>query len=294
MPLAIALHIVSEVARALAYAHAFDDLGIVHRDVTPDNVMLAFSGEVKLVDFGIARSDVDATLTSTGHIVGRPIYTAPEVWEGAQADRRADIYSLGVVLWQLLTGRRIRGGAPGRRRARRPRRPRTIRTCPADLDAVVARALAPDPKQRYQHAAELQEALRAFVPPGFLAEPALAELLARHFDVPRERRMLAAEVERATRSLGVAEPNHEPAPDALQRRARSAATARRAPVPTPIRGHGRARSERSASRSRPASACAFGVAGRGTGRRARLGARPAVGGRPERAVGSSHAARRRT
>ena len=107
VPLAIAVHVVSEIARALAYAHAFGDLGIVHRDVTPDNVMLAFSGEVKLVDFGIARSNVDATLTSTGHIVGRPTYTAPEVWDGAQADRRADIYSLGVVLWQLLTGRRL-------------------------------------------------------------------------------------------------------------------------------------------------------------------------------------------
>jgi eukaryotic-like serine/threonine-protein kinase len=201
VPLAIAIHVVSEIARALAYAHAFGDLGIVHRDVTPDNVMLAFSGEVKLVDFGIARSNVDATLTSTGHIVGRPTYTAPEVWDGAQADRRADIYSLGVVLWQLLTGRRfedVRASGANRAPAPSAHNPEL----PARLDGVVARALAPDPGQRFQTAGELQEALRPFSPSDFLPEPALAELLARHFDVARERRMLASEVERARIFLG--------------------------------------------------------------------------------------------
>ncbi len=197
VPLATAVHVVSEIARALAYAHAFGDLGIVHRDVTPDNIMLAFSGEVKLVDFGIARSNVDATLTSTGHIVGRPTYTAPEVWDGAQADRRADIYSLGVVLWQLLTGRRLEDvRASGTNRVA-PAPSAHNPEVPARLDGVVARALAHDPGQRFQTAGELQEALRPFLATAFLPEPALAELLARHFDVARERRMLASEVERA-------------------------------------------------------------------------------------------------
>jgi serine/threonine-protein kinase len=210
VPLAIAAHIVSEVARALAHAHAFGDLGIVHRDVTPDNVMLGFSGDVKLVDFGIARSNVDATVTSTGHIVGRPIYTPPEVWEGTRADRRADIYSLGVVLWQLLTARRLKearlgGGRPAPA-------PSTINPeLPAELDAVVSRALARDPNERYQGAGELQEALRPFLPADPGAQPALAELLARHFDVARERRMLAVDVQRAMRLLGSAP---EPEPDA--------------------------------------------------------------------------------
>jgi serine/threonine-protein kinase len=200
IPLPIAVHIVCEVAQALAHAHAFGGLGIVHRDVTPDNVMLAFSGEVKLVDFGIARSNIDATLTSAGQIVGRPAYTAPEVCEGALADRRADIYSLGVVLWQLLTGRRLEsaragGGKPA---------PAPSAVNPAvgsDLDAVALRALASDPDDRYQTAGELQDALRPFIPAGFLAGSALAALLGRHFDVARERRMLADDVARAQRYL---------------------------------------------------------------------------------------------
>src|SRR4051812_128559 len=229
IPLATTLHIASEVARALSYAHAFGDLGIVHRDVTPDNVMLSFAGEVKLIDFGIARSDVDAALTSAGQIVGRPTYTAPEIWKGAQADRRADIYSLGVVVWQLLTGRRFAEAGPDDQ-SPTPAPSAHNPDVSADLDAVVMRALASGPEQRYQDAAELQEALRAFVPPGFLPERALAELLARHFDVPRERRMLAAEVARATRSLDRAGTVHEPAGDTAHRRVRPTAIARRAPA----------------------------------------------------------------
>jgi eukaryotic-like serine/threonine-protein kinase len=216
VPLAISVHVVSEVARALAYAHAFGDLGIVHRDVTPDNVMLAFSGEVKLVDFGIARSNADATLTSTGLIVGRPTYTAPEVWEGTKADRRADVYSLGVVLWQLLTGRRLEdaslSGEP------LPVPSALNPAVPAPLDAVTLRALADAPDQRYQTAGELQDALRPFLPLGFTPKTALAELVARHFDADREHRMLADDVERATRFLAAAaapeipRPSKPPAP----------------------------------------------------------------------------------
>jgi hypothetical protein len=224
IPLPIGVHIVCEVARALAHAHAFGGLGIVHRDVTPDNVMLAFSGEVKLVDFGIARSNADATLTSAGQVVGRPAYTAPEAWEGRPADSRADIYSLGVVLWQLLTGRRLEnapamGGEP-------PAAPSAVNPKVASgLDAVTLRALAPDPARRHQTAGELQEALGPFIPARFQAGAALADLLARHFDVARERRMLAEDVARAQRHLDDGGGDDDSAAAPARRRPRPAVVA---------------------------------------------------------------------
>ncbi len=124
------------------------------------------------------------------------MYTAPEVWDGAQADRRADIYSLGVVLWQLLTGRRledVRVSGANRAPAPSAHNPEV----PARLDARRRARPGARPGPAFQAAGELQEALRPFLPTEFLPEPALAELLARHFDVARERRMLASEVERA-------------------------------------------------------------------------------------------------
>ena len=195
VPLPIALHIVSEIARALAHAHSFADLAIVHRDVTPDNVMLSFAGEVKLVDFGIARSNADATLTRAGHVVGRPTYTAPEVWEGGKADRRADLYSLGVVMWQLLAGRRFGDDSEVQDRSPWPA------DLPGGLTDVVERALRPNPDDRYQDANKLREDVRRFLPDGFDAKTALADLIARYFDVARERQILGEDVARARRLL---------------------------------------------------------------------------------------------
>jgi len=199
LPVPLAVYIVSEVARALHYAHTFRKLGIVHRDVTPDNIMLAFSGAVKLVDFGIARSNADATLTQAGFVVGRPIYTAPEVWEGARADRRSDIYSLGVVLWQLLAGRPLEP-------ADTESSPSQINPdVPPELSAVNLRAFDADPAHRYQSAGALHQALTPYLPRGFSAAAQLSELLARHFDVAREQQMLAEDVAHARPLLATVE-----------------------------------------------------------------------------------------
>jgi serine/threonine protein kinase len=102
LPARLALHITREVARALAYAHG---QGVVHRDIAPDNVMLTFAGEVRLLDFGIARIASDPRLTRPGWSVGREAYAAPEVVAGGAGDPRSDVFSLGVLLWQLLSRR---------------------------------------------------------------------------------------------------------------------------------------------------------------------------------------------
>ena len=99
------------MARALGYAHRLTDggrpLGIVHRDVSPHNVLVSFEGEVKLADFGIARAMNQAGLTEPGTVKGKFAYMAPEQARTGPLDGRADVFSLGVVLWELCTGRRL-------------------------------------------------------------------------------------------------------------------------------------------------------------------------------------------
>jgi len=106
-----AVHVGVEVCRALAYAHrlAADGrpLGLVHRDVSPHNVLVSFEGEVKLADFGIARAMSQAGLTDPGTVKGKLAYMAPEQARGEPVDGRADVFALGVLLWELCTGRRL-------------------------------------------------------------------------------------------------------------------------------------------------------------------------------------------
>ncbi|MDA8202706.1 MAG: protein kinase, partial [Chloroflexi bacterium] len=155
----------AEVAHALAAAHA---RGIVHRDVKPGNVLVAADGRVKVTDFGIARAWADARLTLPGVTLGSVHYMSPEQALGEQATEVSDVYSLGVVLYELLTGRRpwegdtaaavamARIGTP-------PPRVADIRPgVPATLDAIDRRALEPDPAARFPSAGALAEALEAF------------------------------------------------------------------------------------------------------------------------------------
>jgi serine/threonine protein kinase len=155
--------IAASVAEALHHAH---ERGIVHRDVKPSNVMLLPTGEPKIMDFGIAKLPA-SQLTRAGEVMGSPAYMSPERAREQPVDHRADIFSLGAVLYELLTGRRA-FGAPSipailRRVASEDPAPvsQLEPGLPAGLDAVVRRALAKDPERRHASGEELAAELRA-------------------------------------------------------------------------------------------------------------------------------------
>jgi serine/threonine-protein kinase len=170
IPLEAALELVRQAAEALAFAHRN---GVVHRDVKPGNLLLTREGRVKLTDFGIARVDQGAR-TRTGILVGSPRYMSPEQLSAREVDGRSDLFSLGALLYELITGL-------GPFDAERPEDVLTlmqnittrhhqpasqvVRDLPAAVDAIVERALAKDPAARYatgdEMAAALREALRA-------------------------------------------------------------------------------------------------------------------------------------
>src|SRR5499425_2711178 len=114
-PIPVAVHLIKELARGLAYAHSFEGLSLVHRDVSPPNVLLSYSGEVKLTDFGLASSTLKLEKTAPGIIYGKVSYMSPEQSRGEPLDGRTDLYASGIILWELLTGRQLfpSGKPPG-------------------------------------------------------------------------------------------------------------------------------------------------------------------------------------
>jgi hypothetical protein len=163
MPPADAVAVAVDIARALAAAHA---LGLIHRDIKPGNVMLLPDGRVKVVDFGIARAAGSDTLTHTGVVLGSTAYLSPEQAGGQPVDERADLYSLGCVLYEMLTGRvPFRADTPIATMYRHVNEdappPSTIAPVQPELEDVVLRCLEKDPKRRVASAAELEAALLA-------------------------------------------------------------------------------------------------------------------------------------
>src|SRR5919106_1600982 len=159
--------IAADVAAALESAH---QKGLVHRDVKPGNVMIDHDGRVKVVDFGIARAAADDTLTQTGLVLGTAAYLSPEQARGDKVDARSDIYSLGCVLYEMMTGRTPFVADSSVAMAyshvnEEPRPPSEKRPeVPPELDAVVMRALEKEPSQRFASAAEMRAALLASLP----------------------------------------------------------------------------------------------------------------------------------
>jgi len=161
-----ALYIIEQVLRALEFAHRCvgedgEALNVVHRDISPSNILLSFNGEVKVTDFGIAKGGHRTSLTEVGQIKGKYSYMAPEQARGAPLDGRADIFACGVVLAELLTGRRIFDGANDLEVLERVRNVSLIDgmldEIPSPLRAIIILAMAKDPAIRYQNAAQMLE-----------------------------------------------------------------------------------------------------------------------------------------
>ena len=172
---AVARTLIADAADAIGAAHA---AGIVHRDVKPANLLVTPDRQIKITDFGIARAADGIALTATGQVMGTPQYLSPEQAEGSIATHASDIYSLGVVLFECLAGYRPFGGdtpittALAHLRDPIPDLPDFV---PADLAAVVRRALAKKPSERFASAADFAAALRdpaaRIAPPGVAPAP---------------------------------------------------------------------------------------------------------------------------
>lgn len=174
LPLSMYLRIVIGALEGLQYAHdlaAYDGtpLQLVHRDVSPQNIFVTYRGSVKVLDFGIAKAASSSTHTATGVVKGKIAYMAPEQMVADNIDRRADLYSVGCILWAAATGRKLWKDVPDVHIMRRvingdiPTPQSVNPACDDELNRIVMKALASDPNQRYETAAALQEDLERYL-----------------------------------------------------------------------------------------------------------------------------------
>jgi len=173
--IAHAIYIINECCKALYYAHSLEHpdtgelLHIVHRDISPPNIMISKNGEVKVVDFGLAKANSQVEITDQGVVKGKFAYLSPEAASGLAVDHRTDIFALGILLWEMFTGRRLfLADTPYAtvELVRQARVPSITADNPAvepELDGIVRKALARDPDDRYQDAAELADALTQYL-----------------------------------------------------------------------------------------------------------------------------------
>ncbi|WP_043431331.1 serine/threonine protein kinase [Cystobacter fuscus] len=174
VPVGLALRIVAEASAGLHYAHQARDaegrlLHLVHRDVSPQNILVGFDGGVKVIDFGVAKAAGSTSTTATGVLKGKYPYMSPEQADGRPVDGRSDLFALGVVLWELLTGHRLFKGESDLMTLR------LVRDCqvpppsllnpalPAGLDALVLRALGPTPEARFPDCGAFRLAIEDFI-----------------------------------------------------------------------------------------------------------------------------------
>ncbi len=238
LPVPLAVYIASKVASALDYAHRRRDaegreLNIVHRDVSPQNILIAYEGDIKLCDFGIAKAASKASKTQSGALKGKIQYMSPEQAWGRPIDRRSDLFSLGVVLHELLTGERLfRGDTDINvlekvRSAEVTAPSRSNPEVPQNLDAVVLKALAKEPDDRYANASDLLRDLDSVLY-SYTPAPGSADIaIYLHRLQAEEGAMAEAKAREALEAA--AEP--EPEPAARKRKAKAAPVARKGAQP---------------------------------------------------------------
>ena len=223
IPREFAVYIAMEAAKGLDYAHkratnAGVPLNIVHRDVSPSNLLVSYAGEVKVADFGIVQASTVIETTTKGTLKGKIEYMSPEQAMGEVLDRRSDVFSLGIVMWEMLTGRRAFKTDNEIKTLERVRNveidaPAVVSTqVPARLSEIVMRCLEKDPADRYQDARELHADLMNFLYP---ATPDVVQQSLHHFmgelfneEIANERARME-EGSRLARAMHESEPSVE-------------------------------------------------------------------------------------
>ncbi|MCC6748746.1 MAG: PEGA domain-containing protein [Deltaproteobacteria bacterium] len=218
MPLPMACYIAGKTCEGLDYAHRKRDdqgspLNIIHRDVSPQNVLISYEGEIKIIDFGIAKAVSRSSKTQAGVLKGKFGYMSPEQVRGLPLDQRSDIFAIGTILYEMCTGERLFTGESDFATLEKVRNadvlpPSTVNPMiPAELDAIVLKALQREPEDRYTWANDMQEDLMAFLmhqEPIFTAKH-LSATLKELFEKERRREQESLEAYKRIRREDVGE-----------------------------------------------------------------------------------------
>jgi eukaryotic-like serine/threonine-protein kinase len=174
VPVAHSLYVIMEICKGISYAHELTNqendqpLGIVHRDISPPNVLISKQGEIKVVDFGLAKATSQVEVTDPGVVKGKMSYLSPEAARGEEVDHRADIFAVGILLYEMLTGKRLFYGETDYqtvelvRNAKIPPLRQQNSQVEPELEDIVRKALSKRKEDRYQSATDMQDALAQY------------------------------------------------------------------------------------------------------------------------------------